>query len=122
MALPTAAQSWGTSSDTSFLRAYLDDWAAPDSGWLRKYCPDGSDEPHYDATPAVERALQWVDALRERSFVGTASRLNAIFDLLQADPVSALAREHTGSHHCGRKRRKAERRAKKNAADSDGAQ
>ncbi|MGH3169287.1 MAG: DUF3375 domain-containing protein [Trebonia sp.] len=64
-------------------RAYLDDWAAPDAGWLRKYYPEGSDEPHYDATPAVEKALQWVDTLRERSFVGTESRLNTIVDLLK---------------------------------------
>ena len=64
-------------------RAYLDDWAAPDAGWLRKYYPDGSDEPHYDATPAVEKALQWIDTLRERSFVGTESRLNTIVDLLR---------------------------------------
>jgi Protein of unknown function (DUF3375) len=41
-------------------REYLDEWASPDSGWLRKYYPEGSDEPHFDATPAVERALQWV--------------------------------------------------------------
>ena len=39
-------------------RAYLDDWASPDQGWLRKYYPEGSDEPHFDATPAVEKALQ----------------------------------------------------------------
>jgi flagellar motility protein MotE (MotC chaperone) len=64
-------------------RAYLDDWAAAEAGWLRKYYPDGSDEPHYDATPAVEKALQWVDTLRERSFVGTESRLNTVFDLLR---------------------------------------
>jgi hypothetical protein len=64
-------------------KAYLDDWSAPEAGWLRKYYPDGTDEPHYDATPAVEKALQWVDSLRERSFVGTESRLNTIFDLLR---------------------------------------
>jgi flagellar motility protein MotE (MotC chaperone) len=64
-------------------RAYLDDWAAADAGWLRKYYPDGSDEPHYDATPAVEKALQWVDTLGERSFVGTESRLNTVVDLLR---------------------------------------
>jgi hypothetical protein len=84
-------------------RAYLDDWAAPDAGWLRKYYPDGSDEPHYDATPAVEKALQWVDTLRERSFVGTESRLNTIVDLLrqivfgtETDPeerISELSRQ-----------------------------
>ncbi|HWG02357.1 MAG TPA: DUF3375 domain-containing protein [Trebonia sp.] len=79
-------------------RAYLDDWAAPQAGWLRKYYPDGSDEPHYDATPAVEKALQWVDTLRERSFVGTESRLNTIVDLLrqivfgtETDPAERIA-------------------------------
>lgn len=64
-------------------REYLDEWASPDSGWLRKYYPEGSDEPHFDATPAVERALQWVAAQQDRDFVGTESRLNTIFDLLR---------------------------------------
>ena len=31
-------------------------WASPECGWLRKYYPEGTDEPHFDATPAVERA------------------------------------------------------------------
>ena len=47
----------------------------PGPAWLRKYYPDGTDEPHYDATPAVEKALQWLQSLREREFVGTESRL-----------------------------------------------
>ncbi|BBX98159.1 DUF3375 domain-containing protein [Mycobacterium lacus] len=64
-------------------RAYLDDWSAPETGWLRKYYPQGSDEPHYDATPAVEKAVAWVRGLRDRSFVGTESRLNTIFELLR---------------------------------------
>jgi Protein of unknown function (DUF3375) len=64
-------------------KEYLDEWASPDSGWLRKYYPEGNDEPHFDATPAVERALQWVTAQQERDFVGTESRLNTIFDLLR---------------------------------------
>jgi hypothetical protein len=64
-------------------KAYLDDWAAPGVGWLRKYYPDGTDEPHYDATPAVEKALQWIQGLRDREFVGTESRLKVIFDLLR---------------------------------------
>jgi flagellar motility protein MotE (MotC chaperone) len=64
-------------------KAYLDDWASPESGWLRKYYPEGTDEPHFDATPAVEKALQWVRTLGERDFVGTESRLNTIFDLLR---------------------------------------
>lgn len=64
-------------------QAYLDDWASPQSGWLRKYYPPGSDEPHYDATPAVEKAVSWVRGLRDRSFVGTESRLNTVFELLR---------------------------------------
>jgi hypothetical protein len=64
-------------------KAYLDDWAAPEAGWLRKYYPDGTDEPHLDATPAVEKALQWVGGLKEREFVGTESRLNTVIDLLR---------------------------------------
>jgi flagellar motility protein MotE (MotC chaperone) len=79
-------------------KAYLDDWAAPEAGWLRKFYPENSDEPHFDATPAVERALQWVQALGERPFVGTESRLNTVFLLLRqivngmdADPRSRIA-------------------------------
>ena len=64
-------------------KEYLDDWAAPEAGWLRKFYPDGTDEPHYDATPAVEKALQWVRSLHSRDFVGTESRLNTVFDLLR---------------------------------------
>jgi len=79
-------------------RAYLDDWAAPEAGWLRKYYPEGTDEPHVDATPAVEKALQWVGSLAEREFVGTESRLNTIIDLLrqivfgtETDPEQRIA-------------------------------
>jgi len=35
--------------------------------------------PHFDATPAAEKALRWIRMLRERSFVGTESRLSTIF-------------------------------------------
>ncbi|WP_157257522.1 DUF3375 domain-containing protein [Oerskovia sp. Root918] len=64
-------------------KAYLDHWSAPEQGWLRKFYPTGSEEAHYDATPAVEKAVGWVSALRERSFVGTESRLNTVFELLR---------------------------------------
>lgn len=63
--------------------AYLDDWASPERGWLRKFYPAGSDEAHYDLTPAVEKAVRWVRDLRSREFIGTESRLNTIFELLR---------------------------------------
>lgn len=62
---------------------YLNDWARPEVGWLRKYYPTGSDEAHFDATPAVEKALSWLRSLQTRSFVGTESRLNTVFELLR---------------------------------------
>jgi hypothetical protein len=51
--------------------------------WLRKYYPVGSDEVHFDATPAVEKAVAWVKSLEGRAFVGTESRLNTVFELLR---------------------------------------
>ena len=76
---------------------YLDDWSAPEKGWLRRFYPPDSDEPHYDLTPAVQKALGWVDDLRARSFIGTESRLTTIFELLRqmvygadADPAARL--------------------------------
>ncbi len=62
---------------------YLNDWAANDKGWLRKFYPPGSDEPHFDLTPATERALSWLLSLSDRAFVGTESRLLTLFDLLR---------------------------------------
>lgn len=62
---------------------YLNDWAANDKAWLRKFYPPGSDEPHFDLTPATERALAWLASLSERSFVGTESRLLTLFELLR---------------------------------------
>lgn len=64
-------------------KAYLEEWAKPEVGWLRKYYPPGSDEAYFDATPALEKAVAWVDSLQARSFVGTESRLNTIVDLLR---------------------------------------
>lgn len=80
---------------------YLNDWAANERGWLRKFYPPGSDEVHFDLTPATERALSWLVSLTERTFVGTESRLLTLFDLLkqisegsQTDPQARLAELH----------------------------
>ncbi len=80
---------------------YLNDWAANDKGWLRKFYPGGSDEPHFDLTPATERALAWLVSLSERAFVGTESRLLTLFELLKqmsdgsdTNPESRIAELH----------------------------
>ena len=62
---------------------YLDEWAADDKGWLRKYYPAGTDEPHYDITPATEKVIDWLGQLGVQHFVGTESRLLTVFELLR---------------------------------------
>jgi len=62
---------------------YLNDWASNDKAWMRKFYPPGSDEPHFDLTPAAEKAIQWLSNLSERAFVGTESRLLTLFELLR---------------------------------------
>jgi hypothetical protein len=64
-------------------QGYLNDWAENDKGWLRKFYPAGTDEPHFDLTPATEKALAWLAGLTERAFVGTESRLLTLFELLR---------------------------------------
>ena len=77
---------------------YLDDWAATDKGWLRKFYLQGSDEPYFDLTPATEKAIGWIAGLTARSFVGTESRLLTLFELLrqidagsETDPAARIA-------------------------------
>ena len=62
---------------------YLNDWAAPDKGWLRKFYKPGTDEAQFDLTPATEKAIAWLASLTERPFVGTESRLLTLFALLE---------------------------------------
>lgn len=87
--------------DTAFPKAaadYIDDWASDARGWLRKYYPGGSDEPHFDLTSAAEKAIDWLLSLRQRQFVGTESRLMTVFELLrqmaegtETDPETRIA-------------------------------
>lgn len=79
-------------------REYLAEWADNAHGWLRRYYPPDSDEPHYDLTPAAERAIHWLAGLEQRAFVGAESRLKVVFDLLrqivegsETDPEARIA-------------------------------
>ena len=77
---------------------YVDNWASDTHGWLRKYYPAGSDEPHFDLTSSAEKAIDWLLSLRERQFVGAESRLMTVFELLrqmvegtETDPEARIA-------------------------------
>lgn len=80
---------------------YLNDWAGGEKAWLRKFYRQGSDEPHFDLTPATEKAIAWLGTLTERSFVGTESRLLTLFELLkqmsagsETDPQARMVELH----------------------------
>lgn len=80
---------------------YLNDWAAHEKGWLRKFYAPGSDEPQFDLTPATEKAIAWLTTLSDRAFVGTESRLLTLFELLkqmsegsETDPQARIAELH----------------------------
>jgi flagellar motility protein MotE (MotC chaperone) len=78
--------------------AYLNDWTSGDNAFLRKYLPPQGDEPEYDLTPASEKAISWLYSLEQKQFIGTESRLLAVFELLenilqatQTDPEQRIA-------------------------------
>lgn len=80
---------------------YLDYWASPAKGWLRKFYKEGTDEIQFDLTPSTEKSIAWVSSLSERGFVGTESRLLTLFQLLkqmsegtEEDPAKRLAELH----------------------------
>jgi flagellar motility protein MotE (MotC chaperone) len=62
---------------------YLNSWADQDSGFLRRFYPQDSDEPHFDLTPASEKVIQWLAGFEQQQFVGAESRLKVVFDLLR---------------------------------------
>jgi flagellar motility protein MotE (MotC chaperone) len=91
-------QQLGESSFPKAALDYLNDWAQPDKGWLRKFYRVGTDEAQFDLSAATEKAMAWLLQLTERSFVGTESRLLTLFELLkqmnegsEADPEKRLA-------------------------------
>ncbi|MEB4590946.1 DUF3375 domain-containing protein [Candidatus Thiothrix sp. Deng01] len=77
---------------------YLDDWASGANAFLRKYYQKDSDIPQLDLTPGAEKAIEWLQTLQPREFVGTESRLLTLHRLLQEivhntdnDPATRIA-------------------------------
>ena len=64
-------------------REYLDEWAKGEQGYLRKYYPRHGDDPEYDLTPASEKAIEWLNSLKQKQFIGTESRLLMVFRFLR---------------------------------------
>ena len=66
---------------------YIADWQK--SGYLRNFYIDNDDEPHYDISVKAEKAIQWIDDLTSKKFIGTESRLRTIFSLVEQIVVGA---------------------------------
>jgi flagellar motility protein MotE (MotC chaperone) len=64
-------------------KEYLNQWVSGETPFLRKYYPDLGDEPEYDLTPATEKAIDWLQSLQQRQFIGAESRLLTVFRLLR---------------------------------------
>lgn len=93
----TLREQLGADAYPKGAQEYLNDWAAADKGWLRKFYKPGTDEAQFDLTPATEKAIAWLVSLTERPFVGTESRLLTLFALLEqigagteADPIKRV--------------------------------
>lgn len=77
---------------------YLNRWCEDALGFLRKYYGTSQEEPLYELTSGSEKALAWLESLRQTGFVGTESRLQSIFNGLDeilkftnADPEERIA-------------------------------
>jgi len=63
-------------------KEYLDDFSNDRNAYLRKYHGE-SDEPLYELTPHASKALEFVESLQRSEFVGSRSKFNIIFELLE---------------------------------------
>ncbi len=63
-------------------KEYLDDFANDRIGYLRKYHGD-EDEALYELTPYINRALEFIESLEKSEFVGSRSKFNTMFELLE---------------------------------------
>ena len=59
---------------------YLSDWT--NSGFLKKYY-DSSGEIVYEITPYTKSALEFIEALDKSEFIGSRTKFNIIFELLE---------------------------------------
>src|ERR1700730_19273432 len=62
---------------------YLATWCGTEQLLLKKFYSNEAEEPVFELTTAAEHAMQWLDDLQVRPFVGAESRLELIFRQLE---------------------------------------
>jgi len=63
-------------------KAYLEDFSHDKSAYLRKYHAH-DDEALYELTPQAQKALEFIESLEKKEFIGSRSKFNIIFELLE---------------------------------------
>ena len=63
-------------------KEYLDEFVSEKNGYLRKY-HESADEALYELTPYTQKALEFIESLEKKEFVGSRSKFNIIFELLE---------------------------------------
>ncbi len=63
-------------------KAYLEDFSHDKSAYLRKY-HGSEDEALYELTPQAQKVLEFIESLKKREFIGSRSKFNIIFELLE---------------------------------------
>jgi len=63
-------------------KEYLDEFTSEKNAYLRKY-HDAADEAIYELTPYTQKALEFIESLEKKEFVGSRSKFNIIFELLE---------------------------------------
>lgn len=76
----------------------LDVWSDDQHAFIRKYFELNQDEPMTELTADTERAIEWMQSLEKKEFVGTQSRFLSIYenmrkiaDQTEQNPASRLA-------------------------------
>ncbi|MEA3315080.1 MAG: DUF3375 family protein [Campylobacterota bacterium] len=62
--------------------SYLNDFCSDKYGYLRKY-HGSDDEAYYELTPYTQKALEFLQDLEKKEFVGTRTKFNVILELLE---------------------------------------
>jgi len=63
-------------------KEYLDDFVSDKNGYLKKYHTT-EDEAVYELTPYTQKALEFLESLEKKEFVGSRSKFNVVFELLE---------------------------------------
>ena len=63
-------------------KSYLDSWCSDENGYLRKYY-DKQEEAVYELTPYAQKALEIVEGLQKREFVGSQGKFSMVLRLLE---------------------------------------